>query len=163
MRVTDEQYAEILKRSGVRGAESGEKAGSQISGAQGATVRDYEREPKRRPPKRKKNKVKQKPKPAHTPGKMNKTEQEFAHKLSAMEDVLYWQFEALTFKLGHNCRYTPDFIAVTQDEIRVYEVKGPYIREDAMVKFKAAADKFPQFRWIMAQKKRGQWAEALRV
>ncbi len=34
MRVTDEEYAEILKRPGVRGPESKERAGSQISGAQ---------------------------------------------------------------------------------------------------------------------------------
>jgi hypothetical protein len=144
MRVTEQEYAEILKRSGVRGQGSGEGRKSQISGAQAAK-------------KRFKGKAKHKPRPAHTPGKMNKTEQEFAHKLSAMDDVLYWQFEALTFKLGHRCTYTPDFIAVTQDEIRVYEVKGGFIREDAMVKFKSAADKFPQFRWIMAQKKRGEW------
>ena len=115
-------------------------------------------EPRKQQPKSK-NKKKPKPKPSHTPGKLNKTEQEFADRLNNLSEIQYWQFESLTFKLGHRCTYTPDFVAVTQDEIRIYEVKGGFIREDAIVKFKAAADKFPQFRWILAQKKRGQWTE----
>jgi hypothetical protein len=40
MRVTEQEYAEILKRSGVRGAESGRGPGGKNSGAQGAKKRN---------------------------------------------------------------------------------------------------------------------------
>jgi len=39
MRITEDEYAEILNRSGVRGAESGEKAKSDTRGAQAARRR----------------------------------------------------------------------------------------------------------------------------
>jgi len=67
-------------------------------------------------------------------------------------------YEAVTFKLGHNCRYTPDFLNVyPSGEIVIVEIKGGFIRDDAMVKFKSAADKYSFFSWRMMQFKNGVW------
>ncbi|MGB1012793.1 MAG: hypothetical protein ACPG4T_01570 [Nannocystaceae bacterium] len=60
-------------------------------------------------------------------------------------------------KLLKACRYTPDFFVVTDDgKMICYETKGQR-REDAIVKIKAAAEKFPWFLFILVEHKRGQW------
>jgi hypothetical protein len=93
----------------------------------------------------------------HVPGEMNKAEAAWAHVLEAQkrsgEIVDYW-FESCTVKLGPDCRYTADFLVMCADgTLELHEVKGgkrdkagkvtPYIEGDALVKLKAAADKFP--------------------
>ena len=48
----------------------------------------------------------------HTPGVMNKTEEAYAKTLQVRKlagEIVDWQFEAQTFKLAADCRYTPDF------------------------------------------------------
>ena len=82
---------------------------------------------------------------------MNKTEARYAEQLELLKkagEILDWQYEAVKFKLAPNTYYTPDFMVVKQDMIIFVEVKG-YLREDANVKFKAVADKFPWFKWEM--------------
>ena len=84
----------------------------------------------------------------HYPGRMNKTEARYAQVLSleaAAGGIVWWGFEALTFKLAHDTRYTPDFILVRQDgTLHAHEVKG-FWRDDAKAKIKVAANLFP---WI---------------
>lgn len=54
----------------------------------------------------------------------------------------YW-FESMTLKLAPDCRYTPDFVVQLIDgTIELHECKG-FWRDDARVKIKLAADKFP--------------------
>jgi hypothetical protein len=83
---------------------------------------------------------------------MNKTEAAFAYQLEAKKrDGLIhdWFYESLTFKLGHDCRLTPDFLVIHMDGmIELFEVKGRkgstyYAREDAKVKLRVVAKAFP--------------------
>lgn len=69
----------------------------------------------------------------------------------------------MALKIGNGCRYTPDFVAVERVgdnghvEVRVYEVKGGYAREDAVVKLKAAADRYrwARFFLVVVRERRG--------
>ncbi len=88
---------------------------------------------------------------------MNQTETEYEAmwlipmKLSG-EIECYW-FESFTLVLGPDCRYTPDFMVMRTDGLlEFHEVKGPYVQEDAWVKFKTAAGRYP-FKFVFAQKK----------
>jgi hypothetical protein len=91
---------------------------------------------------------------------MNKTEKLFAFSLEAQQRqgiVHSWMYERVTLKLGDDCRYTPDFFVILPDgQITIYETKGAFIREDARVKLRAAAEMFP-FRFILAQYKKKVW------
>ena len=86
---------------------------------------------------------------------MNKTEAEYAGMLEAQRlagSVLAWQYEAVTLKLAHNTRYTPDFMVVAADgALEFHETKGGFIREDGWLKLKMAASMFP-FRFFLCQK-----------
>ena len=82
--------------------------------------------------------------------RMNKTEAAYAAYLSLLG--LPWQFEAIKLCLAPRTWYTPDFYLPTLAEFR--EVKG-FWREDARVKFKAAAEKFPQWRFTAVRKAKG--------
>ena len=81
----------------------------------------------------------------------NKTEREYAGmlrmKLLAGE-ILDYRFEAMKFMLGNRCWYTPDFLVITPTHVELHEVKGGFYRDDARVKFKAAAEKYPRFSWM---------------
>ena len=90
--------------------------------------------------------------------RMNKTEARYFQFLRSSGDpVLSIEFEAMTFRLGQDCRYTPDFMVVRHDRIEYHEVKGGYIREDAAVKIKAAASRWPWFVWYLAVWKDKRW------
>lgn len=97
-----------------------------------------------------------------TKGKMTKPEQAFAWWLKKEEmegRVVSWFFERLTLTLTRGRRpgsramlYTPDFLVVLLGpSFRIVEIKGPYTREDSVLKFKMAADLFPFFEWQMIQ------------
>jgi hypothetical protein len=68
-------------------------------------------------------------------------------------------------RLADRTFYTPDFQVVNDatGEIELHEVKGGWIEDDAMVKFKTAAAMFPEYRWKLVQQKKttGPW-ETLR-
>lgn len=87
---------------------------------------------------------------------MNRTETEFSEQIEARKqigEVAWWAYEAVTLKLGHDCRYTPDFCIVNvQGWIEFVEVKGPFVRDDSMVKLRVAARTFPWARFKLAQK-----------
>lgn len=97
-----------------------------------------------------------KPRPRPQPGKMNKTEALF--ETSFIKPRLYtgefaeYGFECIKLRLAKTTFYTPDFYVVTPNEIIIYEVKGHW-EDDARVKIKVAADKYPCFRFIAVQKK----------
>ena len=82
-----------------------------------------------------------------------------------------WYFERMTLCLttgrgGHAARrmnYTPDFhVVMLGGQIRCVEIKGPYIREDSVIKFKMAAELFPDFEWQMIQIRGDGTAKVLR-
>lgn len=101
--------------------------------------------------------------PVRQPGKMNRTEEAFSewaehHKLAGL--LLGWWFEAVTFKLAEDLRYTPDFMLLEGDLTATFvETKASFInkkgvlqstaRDDSTVKLKMASSLFP-FRFKLA-------------
>lgn len=98
----------------------------------------------------------------HRPGRMNKTEAAYAQLLQARQqagEVLLWLFEPAKLNLtdtGWLCTYTPDFLVVTADGlVEFHEVKGHW-EDDARVKIRVAASRFP-FRFVGVTRKKGAW------
>lgn len=91
---------------------------------------------------------------------LNKTEAAFLVRLRADK----WPFiavQGMTFKLGDDCRYTPDFITVDEGVIVAWEVKG-FWRDDARVKIMTAARAYPFIQFIAVSatdKKLTGWTE----
>lgn len=57
--------------------------------------------------------------------------------------IQWYAFEAMKFKLADKTFYTPDFIVMTHEGyLEAHEVKG-FWEDDARVKIKCAAEKFP--------------------
>lgn len=94
-------------------------------------------------------------------GKMNGTEKKYAALLDQKKisgEILNYWFESVNLRLADNCFYKPDFLVLTsENELEVHEVKG-YWEEDALVKIKVAAEKFP-FRFIAIQYIKKEWVE----
>ena len=90
-------------------------------------------------------------------GRMNKTEQDYARILELRKsagEILWFEFEPVKFRLADKTFYEPDFMVMLKTgEIEIHEVKGFWM-DDAKVKIKCAAEKFP-FRFIAVQKKNG--------
>lgn len=90
---------------------------------------------------------------------MNKTEAAYTQRLELLykaNEIMGWKFEPITFRLAPRTTYTPDFMVVTPECIELHEIKGGYIYDDAIVKFKVAAEMFPYFRWEMIVGKGGR-------
>lgn len=95
----------------------------------------------------------------HKPGEMNATEAAFADELQLRKlagEIVDWQFEALTFVLAKDCRYTPDFMALHLDgSLELIDVKGSAFAVDpkSTVKIRIAAEKFWMFEWVQVIRK----------
>ena len=91
----------------------------------------------------------------HEPGTMNGSEREYAGMLKARElagEIAQVWFEAWTFKLAPDTRYTPDFVVMLSDgTLEAHEVKG-FMEDDAWVKLKVAAQLLP-LRFVLAKKR----------
>lgn len=85
--------------------------------------------------------------PRHTAGQMNALEKRYADILNLRRnggDVAHWWFEAITLKLAHDTRYTPDFmVQLVCGTLQLIDVKGWKAEEDAAVKMRVAATMFP--------------------
>lgn len=95
----------------------------------------------------------------HTPGEMNKTERAYSELLDTRKliDVAAWWFESWTFKLAHDCRYTPDFAVLLRDgSIELHECKG-HMEDDALVKLKVAARMLPFVVRLARIAEQGRW------
>lgn len=94
------------------------------------------------------------------PGKMNKTESEYAQMLEVSKrsgQIAWWAFEPFKIRLADRTFYDIDFGVMRADgRLEVHEVKGAYITDDAMVKLKVAAQHFPA-QFFLCQKKQGAW------
>jgi hypothetical protein len=99
------------------------------------------------------------------PRKMNKLEARYAAYLEgekAAGRILWYEYEAITLRLGDDCRYTPDFVLMLPDgEIEVRETKG-FWEEDAKIKIRVASERYP-FRFVAIHaiplKEGGGWRE----
>lgn len=95
-----------------------------------------------------------------TPGQMNKTETRYLeHVLDpAIRAGKYTsaRFEAIKLRLADRTFYTPDFKVINAEtgHIEIHEIKGGYITEDGRMKWKIAAEQFPEFRWLLIQQKK---------
>lgn len=109
-------------------------------------------------------------------GVRNQTEAAYERHLELRRqagEVLWYAFEAVTFKLATDCRYTPDFVVMTQAGlIELHEVKPtttrerksgervkvPYAIDDSKVKIRVAAAQMP-FVFKMVYRVAGNWQE----
>ena len=86
-------------------------------------------------------------------------------RLQADGVIASYAYEPITFKLAHRCTYTPDFLVVLPSgAVEIHEVKG-YLREDAAIKFKVAAQNNPWATFVMIKKKGKtghEWQEMMR-
>lgn len=106
-----------------------------------------------------------------TPGEMNNTERAYADgvigPLWMAREIAWWAFQPWKLQIGAACYYEPDFVVVNADAaIECVEVKkvyqpskaqrakgqGEYVgwEDDARVKIKAAASRYPFFRFTAA-------------
>lgn len=104
-------------------------------------------------------------KPAHTPGRMNKTEQKYSWILEGLKRtgiVRRWEFQGIRLKLADGAWYRPDFLLwKCDDTMECIETKGGFIREAALVRYKVARGQYPIFRFRMLQYKEKTWSEIL--
>lgn len=89
--------------------------------------------------------------------RMNKTESAYAGHLEMLMqagEIVSYSFEVLLLFLGAKTFYHPDFFVQRADGVlEIHEVKG-FWRDDARVKIKTAANRFPMFRFIAVTKRR---------
>jgi len=86
------------------------------------------------------------------PSDLNKTESRYWDHLFLRQragDIVDYRFHEITFKLGPDCRYTPEALVIRPDgSVEIHEVKG-FMRDDARAKLHTAARLFPWFRFIL--------------
>lgn len=86
---------------------------------------------------------------------MNKTEAAYALILEARKrdgEIQDYLYEKVKLRLADNTFYTPDFFVLDKDGyVEFVEVKG-FLRDDALVKYKVAAEQYPWARWKMVRK-----------
>ena len=91
---------------------------------------------------------------------MNRWERGYADHLELRKrggEVKVYEFERFKLKLADKTYYTPDFLVVLADDtIELHEVKGHW-EEDARVKWKATADRYPIFRFVAVTGGPGKW------
>lgn len=94
---------------------------------------------------------------------MNKTEREFSMLLTSwvsQKKLIEWVHEGVTLRWADGMTYTPDFWTAAPSGLHIlYECKGPYIEEDALIKFRAARDKWGEYFEFRFWQKRDGWRE----
>jgi hypothetical protein len=90
------------------------------------------------------------------PRTKNKTEtrfeEEFLKPRLHTREILWYDYECWSFRIGDDCRYYPDYPTLLADgELVIYEVKGAkaIFQDDAKVKMRACAERYPM-RFILA-------------
>lgn len=89
------------------------------------------------------------------PGTMNGLESRYARDILAVRkaagEIAEWWYEAVTFKLAPDTRYTPDFLVQLADgTLECHECKG-FFEDHAKVKIKVAATMYPH-RFVLVRK-----------
>lgn len=101
----------------------------------------------------------------HAPGTMNGPERRYLDEVlrprELARELLWWSFEPWKLQIGKRCTYAPDFVVVASDgTIECHEVKATWRSgkagwmEDARVKIKAAASRYPFLRFVAAAERR---------
>ena len=99
-------------------------------------------------------------KPSRDEEKLNKTEKQFLAELRSRQ-FPWLGIQCVTLKLGDDCRYTPDFVALTfGGEMHFFEVKG-FMQDDARVKIMTAARQFRWATFVLVRKESGKFVESV--
>ena len=95
--------------------------------------------------------------------RMNKTEALYSFELGMLKQegtVSRWLYESIKFRLADRTWYTPDFdVWLPDGRVRIVEIKGGFVRDDAAVKFKMARELYPEWEWLCLQKVGPNWRE----
>ena len=91
----------------------------------------------------------------------NKTEAEFESWFKYRHPSVALLYEAVKLQIDQTCWYLPDFWC--PELMTFYEVKGPHIFEDAVVKYKAARALHQWAHFEMWQKRLGSWRQIRRL
>lgn len=103
------------------------------------------------------------------PSKMNKSEQAYARHLESLlhlGQIAHYKYEAVTLKLGDDCRYTPDFLVIgAEGQVELHDVKAKWkgkgkvhIEDDARVKLAVSSSTvFPFFTFKTVWLDQGIW------
>jgi hypothetical protein len=86
-----------------------------------------------------------------------KTEEAFALRFAFEHPSCSLFYEAIKLRIDATCWYTPDYFS--PELMTVYEVKGPHIFEDSVIKFKAARAIHKWLAFEMWQYRNGVWRE----
>lgn len=89
---------------------------------------------------------------------MNKLESEFYLELQRDWPGYSILVQAMKLRLANGVWLCPDFV-VCGVRLKMFEVKGPHMWEDAAVKLKFAATAYRDFDWLLVWKKDGDWHE----
>ncbi len=90
---------------------------------------------------------------------MNKLERAYSEVLQLRllaGEIRAWRYEAMTLKLAPDTRLTVDFLVTFDTHLELMEVKG-FMREDAWIKLKLAAELFPEFGFALVTREAGAW------
>jgi hypothetical protein len=101
-----------------------------------------------------------------TPGARSKLELQFGEMLRSSQSaglVRRWWHEPMKIRLAGTTFYTPDFLVMPEwardplpidfdGRLTFVETKGPFAREDSIVKLKCAAAMYPCFRWLLVRR-----------
>jgi hypothetical protein len=140
MRLTEEQYADLLRKRGIPGSPPVVDTGAppflppaNEAGAFARGVMPNE--------------------------KMNKTEAAYAQHLEMLKragEVLWWRFQPMRLRLADGSYFKPDFGLLDRNCLfEFHETKG-FWREAARVRIKVAASLFP-FKFIAIKRVNGAW------
>jgi hypothetical protein len=89
---------------------------------------------------------------------LNKLELDFLARLVGQFGANNVFAQSISFKLGNGVRFLPDFVVFYAGFVRCYETKG-WMRDDAAVKIKVAASKYPQIDWYLVWRNNNQFQE----
>lgn len=94
--------------------------------------------------------------PCTDESRLNKTERAYLARLRMLK-VPTLRIQQITLKVADDCRLTVDFTYVDENgRLTFVDVKG-FQREDALIKMKVAARTFPEFRFVIAKRVKGNW------
>lgn len=92
--------------------------------------------------------------------RMNKLETAYASLLETMRlagEITSWRHESVKLRLADRTWYTPDFkVRMPDGREEFHETKG-FMRDDAAVKLKVAAEMYPEYAFRLVRRKRGAW------
>ena len=92
--------------------------------------------------------------------RMNGLEARYAGHLEALRRagrIVFWKFGEMKLRLADGTWYTTDFYIMYPDgHIEIHETKG-FMRDDANVKIKSAAEKYPEFKFVLVKWDKGNW------